>query len=282
MAPKRTGKATSSKVVVSPPKKEKPDESLLEKAEGEKKRARPLRKRSSDETIDRAIDSHFGHLTPYQKSTMQVDGMLIRERVTRDRHDLGKRRKRMGPSYWIALSAEYLAPEDPINALPNASADDVLSDQLINGLASLHNKNPAVRSVEPLITYLRHTESISAAELNGLCKAVVAPTLVNKTLHDNLLVEMIRALVRLGMHTTHIPTVEAMRSYFDAALTAQYSRLKSSGVTLQVWMACHEKEAALILDMADAKVVLAEKDSWHEVKSQVARLSALAFGENVL
>ena len=65
-----------------------------------------------------------------------------------------------------------------------------------------------------------------------------------------------------------------MESYFGAALTAQYSRLKSSGVTLQVWMACHEKEAALILDMADAKVVLAEKDSWHEVKSQVARLSA--------
>ena len=65
---------------------------------------RQLGRRSSEETIERAIQVKFAHIPAEVLETKQFDGLHIRERVRADRRALGKG-GRLGTKYWETLLA---------------------------------------------------------------------------------------------------------------------------------------------------------------------------------
>ena len=66
---------------------------------------RQLGRRSSEETIERAIQVKFAHIPAEVLETKQFDGLHIRERVRADRRALGKG-GRLGTKYWETLLAQ--------------------------------------------------------------------------------------------------------------------------------------------------------------------------------
>ena len=68
------------------------------------KKRRQLGRRDSEETINRAIEKHFGHLPQEIVETFRIDGLLIREVVKRDRAALPPGGC-LGASYWVGRSS---------------------------------------------------------------------------------------------------------------------------------------------------------------------------------
>ena len=124
--------------------------------------------------VTRAIDEHFCHLTPFQKVTLRVNGMTLRERITYDRANLPKG-KRMGVNYWRDLAQEYVMQSDPVAELCPSAASVPISENLLVATATMHNKNPAVRSLDPISGFLRVCDSLNEVELIGLFKCLTAP-----------------------------------------------------------------------------------------------------------
>ena len=126
-----------------------------------------------------------------------------------------------------------------MHALTVSDAGGTVSEQLVEAIGVLHHRNPAHRSTEPLIAYLRHAVSISEVELVGIAKASVAPTTMRKQLVDTVHVEIMRSMGRLGLSQQFPQVAHAMKPHFDAAMCGHFGRLKAGGVCLQVFFECH-------------------------------------------
>ena len=70
-----------------------------------KKKRRQLGRHDSDETINKSIEKHFGHLPLDIVETCRIDGLLIRDLIKRDRAAAqpGDRRR---SSYWDDLARQ--------------------------------------------------------------------------------------------------------------------------------------------------------------------------------
>jgi hypothetical protein len=258
---------------VAPSKKTLPvaHASLVAVEEANSTKRRQLNRRGSDDVVDRAVEDHFGHLTPFQKISFKVDDMTLRERIASDRNAMPSG-KRLGAAYWRALAMQYVCDSDPVTELVPSNPLLEVSDQLVAALSQLHHKNPAARSVEPMIAYLRHATHINETELIGALKGMLAPLAIKKLSIDTMLVEAMRCVVRLDLKSKHPLVIQAVKGHFDTSLAAQFSKLKMSGISLKVFCQCYSKEASLVMDMTDADVVLAADQSWGMVSCQISRL----------
>jgi len=270
--PKRKASSTTAPAKAAPAPKEKA--TLVDQAEADSPpKRRALTRRGSDAIIDRALTEHFSHLSPFQRVTQVVEGRTLRERIADDRASLSPK-QRLSATYWRDLAKLYAAEGCPIAALAPGDDSMTVSDQLVAALAQLHHRNPAARSGEPLIAFLRHAPTVNRSEAVGLCKALIAPAGVRKKNMDSLMVEVMKCFIRCSIVSSYPDIALAMKSHFDSSMSSHYSRLKSGGVGLAVFFQCHEKEAALVLDMDDVHVVLQANGGWGDVSHQINRLTS--------
>ena len=79
---------------------------IINITQGPAKRPRQqLGRRDSDEVVDRAIKTHFGHLPSEVVETARVDGLLVRDKIRLDRQSLAPG-TRLGASYWVDLAGK--------------------------------------------------------------------------------------------------------------------------------------------------------------------------------
>ena len=110
-----------------------------------KKQRRQLQRRSSDAVVDRAIEEHFQHLSAYERPTMKVGGLTLRQRVASDRQKLTAG-QRIGASHWRRLAQEFTQrATGSAQSLSSADDENDNDDQLRSALSFLHHKNPAAR-----------------------------------------------------------------------------------------------------------------------------------------
>jgi hypothetical protein len=250
-----------------------PPSTLVGKSEQEQaaSKRRQLERRSSDAQIDRSIEEHFAHLTPYQKVTMQVDDKTLREHIHAARVNM-RSGQRLGPSFWRDLAIKFIALTDPVASLEPSNHDLPISERLCAAVDALHHRNPAARSTEPMVAWLRHVQEVNELEFLGVLNACIAPLQVQKSKVDVLIVEIMKLMTRLDLHLRWPHFVRAAKGHFDLALSSHFSRLKHSGVTLATFMDCYRKEVGLVMDASDADVVMSCKTSWDKVSSQTSRL----------
>ncbi len=86
------------------------------------KRRRQLGRRDSEETINRAIEKHFGHLPQEIVETFRIDGLLIRDIVKRDRAALPAG-GRLGASYWVTLASQISRSTGGLDSLRPADKE---------------------------------------------------------------------------------------------------------------------------------------------------------------
>jgi hypothetical protein len=67
---------------------------------------RPLRRRDTDEAVDRAIGSRLSALPVSQRTALQLDGQPLREKIIADFRARRQQGLKLGPSYWADILAK--------------------------------------------------------------------------------------------------------------------------------------------------------------------------------
>ena len=97
---------------------------------------RTLKKRNTNDEVDRKIQSHFPGMSATQIESKRVDGLTLRERVERDTHEArGKKGSRLGASYWQDLQTTYAGQDSGPSALKVKDSNEPVSDALLQALS---------------------------------------------------------------------------------------------------------------------------------------------------
>ncbi|CAE8636039.1 unnamed protein product [Polarella glacialis] len=250
---------------------------LAAQAEAEPaKKRRQLGRRASDEQVERSIQQNLGDLPRTVIESKKIGGLLLRERIKRDRH-LAKTKTsggRLGAVYWRGFHQEYGEGLDGVGKLTVDDQDLPVSDALLEALEAAVRVNPATRTIEPLVGHLQRCKGLNQKEFVGLCKAVSSTQAMGKTNSDSVLVEMMKFLVRAKQETSPAKEIQSMVPLFDGSLSRQFCRLKKAGVLVTTWLDTHHDLAAMLMDGSDLVAVIAAHGQWTGVAPQVARLTA--------
>jgi hypothetical protein len=153
--------------------------------------------------------------------TTKVDGLLLRDRITRDRQNakaVGEK-NRLGASYWRGLVQLYSAGVEGVQSLRVKDQSMPVQDALIQGLEAAVRSNPATRTAEPLVVFLQHCQPLNQKEIVGLFKALGTGNFMGRSNSDIVMVEVMKYLCKSGQVETFSKEVSTMRPLFDDALT---------------------------------------------------------------
>jgi hypothetical protein len=198
---------------------------LQDMAEPSRKRRRQNGRRGEDEQIERSIQQHFAHLPVLVVETTRVDGLLIRDRIAKDRKAMKDEcgNSRLGASYWRQLVQLYSAGVEGVQTMEVKDPSLPAQDALIQGLEAACRNNPATRTMEPLVVFLQHTAPLNQKELVGLFKALDSGNSMGKVNSDLVMVEVMKYLVRAKQTELYAQEIANMKASFDEALTRHSS-----------------------------------------------------------
>ena len=110
-------------------------------------------RRDLDQQVQRAIELHFGHFPRFLVENKIVAGRCLRDRIQNDMDEIEG--NRLGSRYWDNLRAEYgAASPDPCANLFIKDTTEKLSDTLVSALKHFTSTNPAVRTADPMCSFL--------------------------------------------------------------------------------------------------------------------------------
>ena len=194
---------------------------LLELVEPIKKRRRQNGRRCEDEQLERSIQQHFAHLPVITVETTRVDGLLVRDRIAKDKEQMKGQggNSRLGAAYWRKLVQLYPAGVEGVQTIKIKNLSLPVQDALVHGLGAACKTNPATRAMEPLIVFLQHTQPLNEKELVGMSKALDSCKSMGKANSDLVMVEVMKCLVRAKQTELFADQIDTMKASFDDALT---------------------------------------------------------------
>ena len=110
-------------------------------------------RRDLDQKVQRAIELHFNHFRFLAENKI-VAGSSLRDRIQNDMDEIEGTTNRLGSRYWDNLRAEYGASLDPCANLFIKDTTEKLSDTLVSALKHFTSTNPAVRTADPMCSFL--------------------------------------------------------------------------------------------------------------------------------
>ena len=110
---------------------------------------RPLRRRDTDEAVDRAIGTRLSVLPVSQRTARQMDGQPLREKIIADFRARRQQGLKLGPSYWADILAKV---QDAVyEDLVPATKDETVAPELWSAISSAVEANAQKRKLLPFI-----------------------------------------------------------------------------------------------------------------------------------
>lgn len=284
---KAKAKAKANKAAALPSWAVTPDEELgaksgqsdllLSSADGPSRKRRQLARRDTEDQCERAVEQHFSHMTKAQLESITVDGLCVRARIMQDikgNKDCAAR-KRLGATYWKGVVAKYNEKLGATGQLEVKNKTQPVRDSLLQAIESATRKNPATRTIEPLVALLQHCASLNQREFVGMFTAVNSCSqLLGRLATDTIYIEAMKYVRRAKQVGEFAQEIEILKPHFDISLSHQWGRMKKAGVGVLTWLGTHRELVTLLLDEADVDAVMSAKGSWTSVGPQVARLTS--------
>lgn len=239
-----------------------------------KRQRKQLQRRGTDEQVDRCLGEHFKGWSSLETHGSIIDGMTLAERIKADKRMARETSSRLGSSYWVELRAKYSASATWAAELKVADSSQPVSAVLIEGLRHAANPNVTKRTKAPLLNYLATTASMNQKELCGLIRHIMQVRPGSSPSATSLVVEVMKAIVRLDLVTTCQQTVAVGRTLFDEALCAAYAMTKREGIPTSQFWEVYSGVAGLLMDTEDVATVLAEQESFLTVATEIKRIVA--------
>lgn len=203
-----------------------------------------------------------------------VDGMTLAQRVKEGKRKTRESGSRLGSGYWSELRAMYSSGSWWAERLKVQNASELVQADLVEALRHAGHPNVTKRTKAPLLHFLQSVGSINQRELCGLMRHIMQVRPSSSVSASSLVVEVMKMIVRLDLHTTWRDTVVVGAHLFDDCLSSVYATMKKEGVPASAFWEVHGGIASLILAPSDVMDILAEKSNFMRVSEQIKRVVA--------
>ena len=276
MAPKRgVKKAVAAKAAAKTALESRPSKIDQAQAAAEPHRpSRPLQRRSSDEVVERAINTHFRGMDRVALATRTVGGLTVNARVARDRQALKEKdpKSRLPTTYWRGLQTMYGGSDTPVSNLAVKRKEEPIADPLLSALQKITDVNPSSRSPTLLRSWLKFTTAVNQRELVGLLKTIVLDKRAPQHEVGPLVLDTMRCVNRLGLRDLYAEEVEACKDLVDHALGQLWARCKRRRVNLTTFVQSHYELINIALPDAPLRRVMQCDGKWATVMAELDEL----------
>jgi len=192
--------------------------SLLEAAfKGEKsKQARATREHSVNRAVQKILVDNFKHFSDAEIDGIQVDGLTLRQRLTRDRELKAKPSDNvvMGARYYKEIKQLYSSSTNPVKLL--VVTDDSSPGKEVFDAMLAAKRHPCNR--QPLIQYLITADTPNMSEVMGIFKWCLELNPAASAEQLRGVLEVMRWVRRLELDDTYETQLAHLKDKFNEAL----------------------------------------------------------------
>lgn len=133
---------------------------------------RRLGRRGTDDAVDRVIQEKLMGKFSEEAivGTTNKKGQTPREYIAEAIRDNRGGKKHLSTGFWTAFFQEFALQRRDCDGLPDPDPAESVRDEVVEKLTCCHDPNPATRSVEPMISFLKHCGKLNYVEVFGIIR----------------------------------------------------------------------------------------------------------------
>jgi hypothetical protein len=253
----------------------------LEDADGSTKAAsaskrRRLKRRDTEDKVDRVLAAHFKDFSVQDTDGTTRSGLTLRQTLLEELRSKLAEGKRISQVRIKQLRSLFMSQEDPIRSLVIRDPEQAFNKDLLHALAQGENANPAKRSHQPLYAYLDTTAGLNQKEYVVLLRTIVGSSPAASIALRKHILEILKAVVRLGLHTKFAEETQQVKRVFDDTLALTWSFMKAGGMAMDSFWEAYGHLAAPIGCHEEMSQIFAEEGTFTHVKDQIIKVTTLS------
>ena len=238
------------------------------------KKRKQLKRRDTEEKVDRVLTSHFADFTAVDTDGTTRNGLTLRERLLQECRHRASDNGRISTATIKQLRTEYMRNEDPMLALEIKDKNEKFNTDLMKALAASEVSNPAKRTKTPLYSYLDTCASLNQKETVVILRTIVGLSPSSSVALRKHILEILQCFVRLRIHEKFPQEVLFCKGVFDDTLALTWAAMKAGGMALeQFWDAYGHLTKPLGIHDLLAKI-FEEEGSFTHVKHEIMQVTA--------
>jgi hypothetical protein len=222
-----------------------------EEADGSKNAAsaskrRRLKRRDTEEKVDRVLASHFADFSAQAADGTARGGFTLRQTLLQELRTKTPAGQRISQIRIKRLRSLFMSSDDPIRPLVTKDPEQAFNKDLLRALAQGENANPAKRSRQPLYAYLDTTAALNQKEYVVLLRTIVGSSPSASVALRKHILEILKAAAQLGLHTRFPEEAAQVKRVFDDTLALSWSFMKAGGMATDSFLEAYGHLAAPI------------------------------------
>ena len=229
---------------------------------GQAKRRR-LKRRSTEETVERMLQERFQGFTKAQTEIMEKDGKTLRQRLleeVRSKRKAGNSRPAT-QAFVTEMRELYASEQCPTKTLLVTDPDEVVRESLQQAMLLAHHVNPAKRSKNGLYSFLSSVQTLNQKETVGILKSLGQLASLISPSHRAHVLQCMKFLVQKGITQTFEKECGMLREMWDQCLAMTYVAFKKDKTVHDFW-ACYQDQCSMVLDTDEVEKLLKEQGPW--------------------
>ncbi|CAE8622777.1 unnamed protein product [Polarella glacialis] len=225
--------------------------------------------RSQDDATQKILNDHFKTWSAAHVDMTMRAGQSLRQRLTEDRKKwMQDPTFAMGKYYDMALREEYgdATPETMIKIVDQDEPED---ESLTKCLRKLFVHN---RDLEPLSEYTQVCETINQKNVAAMFRAIMRVSPLCSIDNAALILDVLRMVSRLGLHTRFPGMFAVTKPHFDRACVKSLLRFKANGQLGKTWWDAHQDVAHLIVPADEVQAAFACKTAFVDIKDILIKI----------
>lgn len=238
------------------------------------KKRKQLKRRDTEDKVDRLLASHFADFTAVDTDGTVRNGLTLRQRLLQECRARAKEGGRLSTQMLRQLRSEYMSHEDPMKTLTIKDKDQAFSPDLMKALAACENSNPAKRTKVPLYSFLDTCSALNQKEVVVLFRTFISAKPASSVALRKHILELLKHVVRLEIHKQFPEECGFMRGIFDDTLALTWADMKQGGMAMEQFWEAYGHLAKPLGFHEDLQAVFSEEGSFTHVKVQLLRVTA--------
>ena len=196
--------------------------------------SRPLKRRSTDEQVERCITTKLQGVPRQSLESRPLPcGRLLRTKLAADiRATRGS--GRLGSRYWRGIRA-FFGHRPELESIKVDKTQPV-SEELILGMQVMSETNTSLRSCERLVAYMETCPGLNPRELVGIMKVCSSPKLTTTQQAHQAVLSTLRCVARAGVMEQSMHILTAARDLIDTAMTCSFNAARKNKVDSDAWV----------------------------------------------
>lgn len=247
---------------------------VVRQEEGKAKNQPPrrLRRRNTDEAIQKCLKDNFAGWEPCQTDNFIVGGRSLREQLTYDRRRANQGDSDapcMGKFYYDEMRSRYSSNQSPFKRLRVTNDRESLNSDLEAGLAGL---NLHIKKYDRIMDFLHTGPEVNQLSLVVLYKHALKISASASGPSVLFLLAVLKYVGRHNLNTKYPTEFDLLKGHLDAALVSSWRSFQSRGLVAKTWWLGVRDSAKLILPEQQTQILinLAAGAEWSSVESELA------------